>query len=156
MCKGGVPAPLLQGATQITAQQAPLQQHGPAEAVGEESVTEETGTVFDDGAGVLQGGIDDLEPLRLWDSLMTRYKITAQIDTALEAAEAAGDQDEASRLAQESMREVSFAVRALARLNHQDIRRKLEEFHQSLSSAVPVVPVTHSKDILSSFSPEFW
>lgn len=56
-----------------------------------------------------------------------------------------------SKHAMENLNAVEAAVRALAQLNRADIRRKLIEFHESLESATPTVPVVVEKIILSNF-----
>ena len=56
--KGGVPAELVQGATKIAAEQAPLQQSGPANAVDSGEAREDTAAPPDDSAAVLQGNMD--------------------------------------------------------------------------------------------------
>ena len=63
---GGVPAELIQGATQIASQAAPLQQAGPADAVAESDDEEKKDTALpDDAAALLDGGMDDVGPLRI-------------------------------------------------------------------------------------------
>ena len=47
-------------------------------------------------------------------------------------------------------------MRALSQLNHAEVRRKLEDFHRSLESATPIVPITYKAEILDSFKPGFW
>ena len=54
--KGGVPAELVQGATKIAAEQAPLQQSGPANAVDPGEAREDM--PLNDSAAVLQGNMD--------------------------------------------------------------------------------------------------
>ena len=155
--EGAMPAELLQGATEIPTTQAPLQQAGPADAVGTNSSEVSTTTVPpDDAAALLQGGLDDIEPLRVWEALMHKYGIHVQVQESLETAKARKDVDETARLELEGLKAVAAAVKALVRLNHADIKRQLIEFHRSLSKPVPQVAVEYSSTILSNFDTDFW
>ena len=154
---GGVPSALIHGATDIAAKDAPIQQSGPADAVAyDDTSAEETDRRSYESAAVLQDGLDELEPLHVRDALARHYGIHAQVTAELEAAEATGDTDAASRLERENLQAVQNAVRSHRRLHHEDIRRQLDEFHRSLSSETPTVPLPQSNTMLSSFSLDFW
>ena len=153
---GGVPAELVQGATQIADEQAPLQQSGPADAVDAGEAHEGAAATPDDSAAVLQGNMDEVSPIALREALMKTYGIHAQVNAALEDAEAGGDEDEASRLRFEDVKAVAAAVKALQDLHNEQIKQELERFHRELESAVPKAYVLRREDVLSSFAPEFW
>ena len=138
-----------QGATEITAEQAPLQQSGPADAVAavDTNGQEAQDKPLDESAALLQGGIDELEPLRLREALARNYALHEQVNAALLAAEERGDRTEADRLAHETLKALGAAVRTLRRLCHEDIRRQLDEFHKSVESATPSASITLRKKL---------
>ena len=111
-----VPAELIQAATKLDPSKAAVQQRGPSDAVaGQDLDGEEEGAIdapLDDCGAVLQGGVDHLCPLKLWDSLMKKHRV-------LEEAEASGDQDDYANA-------VAAAAKALTRLSNQETRAKLE------------------------------
>ena len=153
---GGVPSELVQGATSIPLEQAPLQQRGPADAVAGDHDADEAVAAPDDSAAVLQGGLDEVGPLALREALLYKYKVHSQVSTALVEAEAAGNEDEAARLRFEDLKAVQSAVIALQRLHHEDIKRELERFHRELQTVTPKVYIVQRNEMLSSFAPEFW
>ena len=85
-----MPCELLQGAARIAPEHASVHVAGPAQCVAQEE--EESGTCEDtpaeipgdvgaNNAVVLDGGVDDIGPLQLWDTVMKKYKV-AQLCTA--------------------------------------------------------------------------
>ena len=88
---GGIPSEIFQGASQISKEHACVNQSGPADCVesstddvsanaGDEQRDHETGI---NSAGVLDGGVDDISALQLWDMIMKRYKVAQLCDEEL-------------------------------------------------------------------------
>ena len=178
-----VPAELLQAATQVDAAHVPLHQHGPADAVaGEDSDEAEFGASLqppfikdtaglllgqqqeaagaqersppdpDECAAVLQGGWDDITPMQLWNTVMRNYQVAERCEAAAAAAEGpSGD-----ALAVDRNMAVADAVRALARLQHEETKQKLLEFHRRLENQQLSLHIGHSPEPLSNFDPRFW
>ena len=74
--EGGVPATILQTATRIPSEHAPMQQAGPSDAVADDAAAAESvGLVPAEGesAACLSGGTDDLSPLQFWANIMKKY-----------------------------------------------------------------------------------
>ena len=140
-----VPAELIQAATKLDPSKAAVQQRGPSDAVAGEDSDGEGGAndaPLDDCGAVLQGGVDHLCPLKLWDSLMKKHRV-------LEEAEASGDQDDYANV-------VAAAAKALARLSNQETRTKLERYMQFIQGGYQSVKITHGSDVVSNFAPDFW
>ena len=81
--EGGAPAELVQAASRISASHATVHQSGPANATADDDRDDETAdpaqtTRENDGNGcaaAIDGGVDDLTPLQLWDSIMKNLKV---------------------------------------------------------------------------------
>ena len=82
----GVPADIIQGASRIPLEKAALLAAGPANCTApqEEEGTGQEGTVTGEReaasncVGVLDGGVDDVTPVQIWNEVMEKYK-TAQL-----------------------------------------------------------------------------
>ena len=77
----GVPAEILQGATPIPADRASVVLQGPANCTEDDQIgLEETSTGQGPHeevqcAAALDGGLDDVGPIQLWDEVMKKYKL---------------------------------------------------------------------------------
>ena len=72
----GVPAEVLQSATQIDPAHAPFVHEGPNESVagdsGDEEAPRHSAPLSEASAAVIDGGLDNRSPLQLWDSVMRK------------------------------------------------------------------------------------
>ena len=73
----GVPAELVQGAAQILPRQARVLAFGPADCVAQENELEQEdislemeGGIGDQCAGIIEGGVDHITPIQIWDDVM--------------------------------------------------------------------------------------
>ena len=84
--EAGVPAEIIQGASRIPLERASLLAAGPANCTapqGEGSAGKEEAEASEREAasncvGVLDGGVDDVTPVQIWNEVMEKYK-TAQL-----------------------------------------------------------------------------
>ena len=133
----GVPAEILQGAARIAPEHASVNLAGPAQCVDQEDAGDsEAGkdasadTPQDaaaNNAAVLDGGVDDLEPLQLWDTIMKKYKVAQVCTEELHRLERVGDDSDQSVLLRERALAVSTAVQALSKLHNEAVHKKLQE-----------------------------
>ena len=95
-------------------------QKGPADAVGkdgEEEGAAESGDEADpELAAALDGGVDDITPLRLWDFIMKKYKVKQACEEEIARLGATTSQDERLRLEQERAVAIAAAVQAMNKL----------------------------------------
>jgi len=87
---GGVPSDLIQGATRIAPDRASVYAAGPADCVAQDAVGAGDDAWNDDARGMehecgaaLDGGIDDVLPVQLWDRIMQKYKAVQLCDEEL-------------------------------------------------------------------------
>ena len=117
---GGIPAEILQGASRIAPEHASVNLAGPAQCVDQEDV-DGSGTGKDasadtsdaaaaNNAAVLDGGVDDIEPLQLWDTIMKKYKVAQVCTEELQRLQRVGDESDQSVLLRERALAVSTAV----------------------------------------------
>ena len=78
----GVPSEIVQGATRIDPTQARVLASGPADCTDpfdgtthQDDVTDADVMTADQSAGILDGGVDDITPVQLWDTIMRKYKV---------------------------------------------------------------------------------
>jgi len=76
---GGVPAELFHGASQIDQRHGNVNVIGPADCIPgddetkSEDVAEQAENPNDNCAGIIDGGVDTIKPIQIWDSLMKKY-----------------------------------------------------------------------------------
>ena len=110
---------------------------GPAQCVDQEEAEESDvgkNTALDasddaaaNNAAVLDGGVDDIEPLQLWDTIMKKYKVAQGCTEELHRLQRAGDESDQSLLLQERAIAVATAVEALSKLHNEATHKKLQE-----------------------------
>ena len=155
----GVPAELLQSATQIPQSHAPISHKGPTDSVAGEDGTdapEDGGSPPEDGAALIEGGGDEVSPLQVWDSVMKKYGVLEKCEADLSAAGRSGTTQGKAALVADRAVAAAAAVEALARLTNRETRAKLEEFHRQLEGQQRAVPIRHGQETLSNFHPYFW
>ena len=158
----GVPAEIFQGAARISAAQATLHASGPAdctaefdEADGADINTNETTAPGEDCVGIIDGGVDDITPVQIWDQIMRKYKVAQICDQELERLRKLDKQDDKEKLEQQRAMAVAAAVEALSKLHSKEIRANLERFVRLTSDDDRFV-IPHSADILNNRDPLFW
>ena len=164
---GGTPAELIAGASKIAKEHGPVHAHGPADCTcasdtEDKDAEGENAEALDEGdncGAAIDGGADDITPLKLWDTIMKKYKV-AQIAEQelkrLDAQEKKKDQTEAAFLQRQLAEATAAAVDALAKLNHQETRRKLEELFDSERGRPAGLVIDYASEFLSSRDPLFW
>ena len=78
-------------------------------------------------AAVLDGGVDDIGSLRLWDTIIRKYKVVQVCTQELERLRRSGDESDQTTLLKERAVAVSVVVEALSKLHHKDVHAKLQE-----------------------------
>ena len=85
-------------------------------------------------AAVLDGGIDDITPVRIWDAVMKKYKLAQKCDQELARLNSQGDGSKRDELLREKAVAIAAAVDALAKLQHKETLAKLQQIAQQDSS----------------------
>ena len=80
---GGIPSEIFQGAVRIPAEHANVHASGPADCIDDTNETHDTGGNLEeptipseDCVGIIDGGVDDISPLQIWDEIMKKYKVS--------------------------------------------------------------------------------
>ena len=120
----GVPAELLQGASRISPEQAAVLASGPADCVAqpdEEDATTLDGDVHeslaDQCAGIIDGGVDEITPVQIWNEIMKKYKVAQLCDEELLRLRTSDKEDEKAVIRQRQAVAVAAAVEALSKLH---------------------------------------
>ena len=161
---GGVPSELVQGASRIPPERAGVLAAGPADCGdlgAEENQTdanvEVAASSSEQCAGIIDGGVDDVSPVQIWDQVMKRYKIAQLCAEELARLRSSDKADEIAALRQRQAVAVALAVEALSKLHGREEQRKLKEFVQAQSSGKnDTLLVKHSNELLSNRDPLFW
>ena len=85
-----------------------------------------------DCAAVLDGGLDEVLPVQLWDEIMRRHDVAQACERAVFAVDEKQNPSEKERLPRERSVAVAATVQALARLKHRDMQKKLDEFRHKV------------------------
>ena len=157
----GVPREILHTAVMISAAAASVQQAGPSDAVADDDqdgvdVENASASAADECAAAVDGGVDDLSPLQLWDAIMKKYKVAQECDSTLARLDAKTEKDERDRVQRERSLAVAAAVAALARLKHAEVQQKLRDFQEQEKGRTPSIRLSHADTPLSNFDPQFW
>ena len=162
---GGIPSEIFQGASQISRENAFVNQSGPTDCVEEstdgvvdaenEQQDNETGL---NNAGVLDGSVDDVTALQLWDSIMTNYKVAQQCDEELHRLAAThGDSAKIDLQLLNRATAIAVAVDALSKLQHKEVKKKLKELVEEQEKEVcKIQTVVHDTTFLKNTDPAFW
>ena len=161
---GAVPAELLQAATQICEQHAHVLQAGPSDAVAPEGGTDNSSKPSDRNtadlsgcAAAVQGGMDDVSPLQLWDHCMKQLQVRRQCDEEIAALckdVQKGDQE--AILKDKRAKAVAEAVRLLRALTNKETRDRLEAATRHLARDPANQTLTTKPEMLSNFHSDFW
>ena len=171
---GGIPAEILQAASEIPADRATVTLQGPANCTAldaenvsntasrsTEDVDENTTHLHSDAADVqcaaaLNGGLDDFGPLQLWDAIMEKYKVAQLCQQELRRLDSVKDKSNVEFLKQKEAVAIAEAVEGISRLHHKDVFKKLEQFVQGQSSSTGTLLLSHDNIYLRSGDPFFW
>jgi hypothetical protein len=170
----GVPAEIMTAATKIDSKYASVHLPGPADAAVATSSSsgsdEEPGaakeeapprdrragkqqftrmSAVDSSAAILDSGLEDLSPLRLWNIAMEKYSVLKECGRA----HAKAKDDAAMRAELEAIAE---AVWALKKLGASETQQKLEDFRQQQDGDRVVVRIGHEARPLNTFHPDWW
>ena len=160
---GGVPCELLQGASRIPACKSAVVLHGPANCTeDQEDVAEGTlgqcnsTDMGNNCAAALDGGVDDITPVQLWDAVMKKYKVAQACEKELVRLNNEKDESKRHGLQREQAVALAAAVEALSKLQNKENREKVEQFFKQDSCSGKTLEIPHSSDFLRSTSPLFW
>ena len=161
---GGAPKELIAGASRIPLAHASVHSSGPADCV-ETVKDDEENQIGEDGpdmignqcAAALNGGLDDISPVQLWDTVMKKYKVAEMCDQELARLEAEKDESKLELKKKEKVLAVAEAVEALGKLHHKETLAKLKQFvAQNRSVDTASLVISHSTELLRSNDPLFW
>ena len=178
----GVPKELLATATKIDGASLPEAHVGPADAAADGEQTQRAGSY---SSAVIDTGLEDLTPLQLWSTAMSKYAVLEECAAILDSL---GPEDASAEKEQALRREtqaIGEAVQALQRLSSAEVRGTLDAFHEKEPPAPQrtriehktaadatkakleaflvdplqrsaTMKLRHKKQILNSFDPDFW
>ena len=160
----GVPSELIQGASRIAAEHAKVCAAGPADCTpSSEDLQQENGNSADGGedcakqcAAVLDGGVDDITPVQIWNAVMKKYKVAQQCDDQLRRPELQGDASERHKLLRDKALAIAEAVDALAKLHHKETIAKLKDLLYADQGQNASLKVTFSDTFLNNSDPFYW
>ena len=89
---GGIPAELMQGACRIAVEHSSVLVAGPADCTASKETEDDEKNDVQEGhdetadncAGVMDGGVDDISPVQIWDAVMKKYKVAQLCGQELE------------------------------------------------------------------------
>jgi len=159
----GVPCELLQGASRLDPARVAVNRCGPADCTAteeedkdSESTLPESADMGQNCAAALDGGVDDLTPLQLWDCIMKKYKVAQICEQELRRLDAEKDGSQMEQLQRDQAIAVAAAVEALAKLQHQDTKKRLAAYAREQEDSKACLEIPHSKLFLSNRDPLFW
>ena len=159
----GVPREILAASTRISTESGALLSAGPADCHAEAAdecaqpdPVDDAGSVGTGCVGILDGGIDDISPVQIWDQIMKRYKVAQACEDSLRRLKTSSDPGQKQRLEAQQAQAVAEAVQGLSKLLHRETKDKLKEFLQQEERSPEVLTVTHSSKFLNSRHPLFW
>ena len=158
----GVPAELLQAASQIPADRASVVLRGPVDCTDADAqggvAGGEDGDEGDEVqcAAALDGGVDDITPLRLWDAIFKNYKVAQDCKKELARLGDVENKSKLQDLQEKECRAVAAAITGIAELRSKEVRKELEKFAAMEADKKEVLLIEHGDQFLSSSDPSFW
>ena len=114
----------------------------------------------DQCAGIIDGGVDEISPVRIWNQIMEKYKVAQHCEQELERLRKTkcetGEQDKRADLQQELALAVAKAVELTAQLHSKEVQKELKEFVKSQNDSTNVLTISLSETILNNRNPLFW
>ena len=109
----------------------------------------------DCSAAILDTGLDDLLPLRLWTMAIKQAKVLEDCQAVYENAGRDGaDKDDVAQAQRDEAVAIAQAVHALQGLATKEVRQKLDEFHRQGENFAVRLP--HGTKLLNSFDEDYW
>ena len=147
---GGTPEELIQGATSIPSNRSAVTMHGPANCT-EENEHDDAPEGDPDAAcdsslhcaAALNGGLDDVEPVRIWNAIMQNYKVAHVCGQEIACLNVVNDKSEIEKLKQQEAVAVARAVTHLAALNEENVKAKLLEVSKHAKDSGEVITIAH-------------
>ena len=166
----GVPNHIFTVATRMHSEKIHLTYPGPAQAIADsesddgvtprpKSAESNRGASHgppDASAAILDTGLHDLSPLRLWDLAMQKYEVLQQLESQYNRASEAGDNDLKMEAIRGEALALADAVHALRALRSNEARQKLDEYYTFLVHSEHTVRIPHRAAVLNSFAPDWW
>ena len=115
-----------------------------------------SGDAGSNSAAVLDGGVDYIGPLQLWDTIMKKHKVAQLCTQELARLHRMGDQSDQTLILKERAIAVSTAVEALSKLHNEAVHKKLQAIATQDALGEPVQMVIANKTFLSNRDPLFW
>ena len=166
---GGVPRELFDGASRIAVEHATIHAAGPANctpskadllresngdaASGEtqrsatpaqlhssDDTREDPADATQQSAAVLDGGMDDITPVRIWDAVMKKYRLAQQCDQELARIDSQANGTKREELLRQRVVAIAAAVDALAKLHQKETIARLQKMVQQHKGQI--IPVT--------------
>lgn len=122
----GVLVELLKTATSLDLAGVPTAREGPDDAVGG-AENHDTGAY---SSAVIDTGLEELSPLQLWSTAMTKYKVLQECEAVLEALGPDDTSNEREQAVRDETRAIAEAALTLRRMATPKIREELEAFRQ--------------------------
>ena len=158
----GIPAEIFQGAARISAEHATIHASGPADCTpdddaddGTEGKAAEPTLAAQDSVGIIDGGVDDISPVQIWNEIMRKYKVAQVCDQELERIRKLDKPDEKARIEQQRAMAVAAAVEALSKLHSKEVRSELNKFVKLAGDDDRFV-IPHNAEIINNRDPLFW
>ena len=107
-------------------------------------------------AAVLDGGMDDITPVRIWDVVMKKYKLAQQCDQELARIDSQADGAKREELLRQRVVAIAAAVDALAKLHQKETITKLQKMVQQDKGQKAPLDIFHSSDLWNNREPLFW
>jgi len=122
----GVPVELIKTATSLDLAGVPTAREGPDDAVGG-AENHDTGAY---SSAVIDTGLEELSPLQLWSTAMSKYKVLQECEAVLEALGPDDTSNEREQAVRDETRAIAEAALTLRRMASPKIREDLEAFRQ--------------------------
>ena len=166
---GGVPSELIQGASRISEAHALVTAAGPSDCreddentplETEDNEATKQNISYDIGANcaaAVDGGIDEISPLKMWDTIMKKYKIAQRCEEELARLKnQKSDLSKQETLERDRILAIGEATEILGQLTHKEARAKLDAFVAIDRENNKSARISTGNKFLSSSDPLFW
>ena len=159
----GVPKELIQGASQISADRVRVHASGPANCTepageGDEDTNDadDAHNSVDNCVGVIDGGVDSVTPLQIWDAVMKKYKVLQQCAEELARLRKSDDESKKAAARRNEAMALADVAKDLSKLHGRDARARLVEFVKSQGGSDNPMVIPHTGEFLNNRDPLFW
>ena len=133
-----------------------LTERSPSDALLQDVAATEDAADEDQCAGVLDGGVDSISALRIWGTIMKKYKVAQMCDQEITKLNAKTDLSQKEELLRTKAIAVAEAVDHLAKLHHRETRTRLNQLFRQSQSHGDIVKIGHADVFLSNRDHLFW